>query len=119
MRAFLPVLLGGMAAVAQAQTSPAHGPRTPQVPADAMPMADYLGLLEQIAPAARQGAEAYLDAYWRRCGRHVRSAELRRAFAEQDGNPVLMQMIRASYLNDEATLNRLATQVPCPRSASR
>jgi len=116
MRAFLPVLLGGLAAVAQAQTSPAHGPRTPQVPADAMPMADYLGLLEQIAPAARQGAEAYLDAYWRRCGRHVRVAELRRAFAEQDGNPMLMQMIRASYLDDVATLSRLAAELPCTQA---
>lgn len=117
MRALLVALLSGLAVLAQTQTSPVRGPRMPQVPPDDMPLADYLGLLEQIAPAARQGAEAYLEAIQRRCGHPLRTAELRRAFAEQEGEPILMQMIRASYLQDTTALARLSAEVPC-RGAS-
>lgn len=103
-----------------AQTSPARGPVAAPAPtADDIPITDYLGLLEQIAPAAREGAQAYLQAFRKRCGRAMSAAELRGAIAEQDGNPVLMQMIRASYLNDVVELTRLAAQVPCPRGASQ
>ena len=103
-----------------AQTSPARGPVAAPTPtADDIPLTDYLGLLEQIAPAAREGAQAYLQAFRKRCGRAMSAAELRRAIAEQDGDPVLMQMIRASYLNDVVELTRLAAQVPCPRGASQ
>lgn len=114
MRTIMLVLLSGFAALAQAQTSPARGPAAAQPPADDMPLTDYLGLLEQIAPAARQGAEAYLDAFRHRCGRPLRVAELRRAFAEHGGDPRLMQMIRASYLRDADALARLAADLPCP-----
>jgi hypothetical protein len=48
---------------------------------DDMPLADYLGLLAQISPAAHEGAQAYLQAFQQRCGRPVRTAELRRAMA--------------------------------------
>lgn len=103
-----------------AQTSPARGPiAVPAATGEDIPLADYLGLLEQIAPAAREGAQAYLQAFHKRCGRGMSAAELRRAIADQNGDPVLMQMIRASHVNDVVELTRLAAQVPCPRSASR
>lgn len=106
--------------LAQAQTSPARGPvAMPTSPAGDIPLTDYLGLLEQIAPAAREGAQAYLQAFRQRCGRAMSATELRRAIANQDGDPVLMQMIRASYLNDAPALARLTAQVPCPQSSSR
>jgi len=117
----LALLLGLLAGIAHAQTSPvrgpvAAGPATAQVD---IPLADYLGLLEQIAPAARQGAEKYLQSFRQRCGRALTAGELRRAVSEQDGDPILMQMIRASYLNDAEALARLAAQVPCRRGGSR
>ena len=59
-------------------------------------MDDYLGLLEQIAPAARNGAQAYVQAFRRRCGRALSTAELRRATSVGSGDPVLMGMIRSS-----------------------
>lgn len=119
MRILLLVSLCWIVTGVHAQTSPAHGPAKPRAPADEMPLADYLGLLEQIAPAARQGAEAYLGAFQRRCGRALSAAELRRAIADQDGDPVLMQMIRASSLQDADALSRLATEVPCRKEARR
>lgn len=101
-------------AFVDAQITTIPGSTTPWVQASSpIPLADYLGLLEQIAPAARQGAEAYLQAFHQRCGRPMTSAELRRAVAEKDGDPVLMQMIRVSYLNDSQTIARLASQVAC------
>lgn len=119
MRAALPALLvlASLAGAVHAQTSPARGPaaeRTDPAAAD-IPLADYLGLLEQIAPAARDGAQAYLQAFRQRCGRALAAEELRRAVAEHDGDAVLMQMIRASYLGDTEALARLSTQVPCGR----
>ena len=48
-------------------------------PADDVPMDDYLGLLAQISPAAREGAQGYLQAFQRRCGRALTPQELRRA----------------------------------------
>lgn len=109
--ALLSILLAG---AAQAQTSPARGPAaSPSAVAGDIPMDDYLGLLEQIAPAAHQGARTYLEAFERRCGRRLSAAELRRAVATEDGDPILMQMIRASHLSDTQALRRLATQVSC------
>jgi hypothetical protein len=80
---------------------------------DAMPMADYLGLLEQIAPAARGGAETYLRAHRQRCGRQLTTAELRRAMSESSGDTVLMGMIRATQVRDEPALSTLAQSLPC------
>lgn len=78
-----------------------------------VPMADYLALLKSITPAARDGAEAYLAAYERRCGRAMKTADLRKAMADGDGDPVLMGMIRASHYRDKATLVSLEASVRC------
>ena len=80
--ASLGLLLAILAAASnpgRAQTSPAFGPvSTPSTaaPADDMPLADYLGLLRQIAPAAEQGARTYLAAAQLRCGRAPTTTEL-------------------------------------------
>ena len=84
-----------------------------------MPLADYLGLLAQISPAAHGGAQAYLQAFQQRCGRPVRTAELRRAMADGDGDPVLMGMIRASHLRDANALAQLGQRVACDRRSER
>jgi len=99
-----------------AGAAPAAAP--PSV-ADDMPMADYLGLLAQIAPAAEEGARAYLQAYQQRCGRQLAAAELRRAMSDGDGDPTLMAMIRASHLRDSATLAQLGQRIACERRGSR
>jgi len=86
--------------------------------ADDMPMADFLGLLAQIAPAAEAGAKTYLRAIQQRCGRSLQTAELRRAMSEGDGDPVLMAMIRANHLRDAAALTQLGQRIHCePRGA--
>lgn len=88
-----------------------------QVPArsaqDDMPVEAYLTLLGQLAPPARQGAEAYMAAFLTRCGRPLRTIELRRAFSDGSGDPVLMRMIRASHERDTASLQRLSSSVVC------
>jgi hypothetical protein len=98
-------------------TSHAAPPSSPALaasqPADEMPMADYLGLLAQIAPAAREGAEAYLQAFQQRCGRPLTAVELRRAMSEGDGDPVLMGMIRASQLRDPKAVADLRQRLTC------
>ena len=78
-----------------------------------------LALLQQISPAAHQGAQAYLQAHERRCRRSLSSRELRQAMAEGDGDPLLMAMIRASHLQDGPGLTRLGEQVSCTRKAAR
>ncbi|MBB4730460.1 hypothetical protein [Xanthomonas arboricola] len=114
------LLLGLIGGSAHAQTSPVRGSAATLAPSgEDIPLGDYLGLLEQIAPAARQGAQAYLDAFQQRCGRALGVAELRRAIAEHNGDPVLMQMIRASSLQDAAALSRLSGQVPCRGQEAR
>lgn len=86
----------------------------PSTPAAAdVPMADYLALLAQIAPAAREGAEAYLQAVQRRCRIDLSSAQLRRAMSEGEGNPVLMGMIRASQLRDAKAIAEWAQRLDC------
>lgn len=120
MRACALLLLGLIGGNVHAQTSPVRGAAaTIDLSREDIPLGDYLGLLEQIAPAARQGAQTYLDAFRKRCGQTLTTAELRRAIAEQEGDPVLMQMIRASYLQDTAALSRLSGQVPCHRQEAR
>lgn len=98
-----------------ANTAPAAAPPSA---AEDMPMADYFALLARIAPAAEEGAKAYLQAFQQRCGRHLATADLRRAMSDGEGDPVLMAMIRASQLRDTATLARLGQQITCePRGA--
>ena len=109
-------VLGLTTAPTHAQTAP---PATSPPITDDMPLADYLGLLAQISPAAHQGAQAYLLAFQQRCGRQVPTAELRRAMADGDGDPVLMGMIRASHLRDANALAQLGQRVRCDRRSVR
>ncbi|MCL1961829.1 MAG: hypothetical protein FWG56_08690 [Desulfovibrionaceae bacterium] len=98
----------------QAQTSPAHGP----IAADAeMPMADFLALLRQIAPAVEQGAKVYLGAYQLQCGRALGAAELRHALAREGGDPVLLGLIRAAQQQDSAARLHLIPQIQCTADA--
>lgn len=113
--AFMLALIAALATVggsaALAQTSPARGVLHS---VDDVPLADYLGLLQQIAPAAEEGAMAYLVAFKRRCGRDMRTAELRRAITQGAGDPVLMGLMRASHLRDAAAREQLIRQLRCP-----
>jgi len=102
-----------------AGAAPAAPASAPPIPAEDMPMADYLGLLARIAPAAEEGARHYLLAFQHRCGRPLATADLRRAMSDGDGDPVLMAMIRASHLHDTAALTRLGPSVACDRRGSR
>ena len=130
-RAFLAFAFFGLltSAAAGAQTRPAlptfkvAQDSTPEIQrnhhADDMPLADYLGLLRQIAPAAEAGTKDYLAAFERRCGRALTATELRQAMSDGDGDPVLMGLIRASHLRDTAARERLAGQVRCPARGAR
>lgn len=104
----MPALLLAAAAQAQPASPSASAPTTGE-----MPMADYLGLLEQIAPAAREGAQAYAQAFEQRCRRALTTAALRKAMSEGSGDPVLMEMIRASQLRDAKALSTLAQRLDC------
>ena len=98
------------------QTSPARGalPST-----DDVPLADYLGLLQQIAPAAEEGTQAYLAAFHQRCGRTLSTPELRRAMTEGEGDPVLMGLIRASRLKDSVARDQWVQRLRCPTGETR
>lgn len=110
-----------MAGAAMAQTSPAFGPvgASPSAPADDIPLADYLGLLRQIAPAAEAGARDYLAARQWHCGQQPSTAELRQAMAGDGGDSVLMGLIRAAQSGDQAARRQLVRQMRCPAGASR
>ena len=110
--------LVALTAIATAWPALAQTSSEPAVTGD-VPMADYLALLQQISPAANQGAQAYLQAHERRCRRSLSSRELRQAMAEGAGDPLLMAMIRASHLQDGQGLARLGEQVSCTRKAAR
>jgi hypothetical protein len=109
-------VLGLTTAVTHSQSAPpgAAAPIT-----DHMPLPDYLGLLAQISPAAHEGAQAYLLAFQQRCGRAMRTAELRRAVSDGEGDPVLMGMIRASQLKDTTALAQFGQRVACDRRSPR
>lgn len=109
LRALLLIVLLASAAVSRAQSE------TPARLKDDVPLEGYLDALAQISPAAREGASAYLDAYRRRCGRSLRTVELRQAVAEGAGDPVLMAMMRAAAVRDTTTLQRLSGTVSCGR----
>lgn len=94
-------------------TAPAQGQPAATPAADDIPMADYLGLLAKIAPAAKEGAEAYLLAFQQTCGRHMATAELRRAMSEGSGDPVLMGLIRASQLKDARAIAEWKRRLDC------
>ena len=116
----------GAALAAEAQTNPAFGPLAADSSASAvsgppgdMPMADYLGLLKQIAPSAESGARTYLAAVRLRCGRTLSTDELRQAGSDGEGNPALMGLIRAAHQNDAAARAHLVAQLPCPAGGTR
>lgn len=112
------VFLAGLTSFVPALPALAQTSSEPAVTGD-VPMADYLALLQQISPAAHQGAQAYLQAHERRCRRSLSSRELRQAMAEGDGDPLLIAMIRASHFQDGPGLARLGEQVSCTRKAAR
>ena len=119
MIATLALVLGLVANESSAQTRSG----TVQAAAEDVPMDDYLGLLAQISPAARDGAQSYLQAFQRRCGRALTTQELRRAVSDGDGDPVLMGMIRANHPSQqsqrEATLQQLAQRIRCDQRSGR
>ena len=118
--ALLQLAVVAAAGVATAMTVAQPAPVDRFVPiTDGMPLADYLALLAQIAPPARDGAQAYLQAFQQRCGRQMKTAELRRAMSEGDGDPVLMGMIRASHLGDSNGIAQLGQRVVCDPRAAR
>jgi hypothetical protein len=80
-----------------------------------LPIEAYLSLLSQVAPSAREGAEAYMAAFRRRCGRALQTIEMRRAFADGSGDPTLMAMVRATHQKDAAAVQRLGDTIACPR----
>ncbi|SDZ37329.1 hypothetical protein [Delftia lacustris] len=107
---------------ARAQTSPAFGPppaTSRSDTSDDIPLVDYLGLLQKIAPAAEEGARTYLAANQLRCARTLTTAELRRAMSQGDGDPLLMGLVRAAHLKDTAARDRLVAQIPCTPGAAR
>lgn len=81
--------------------------------ADDVPLDEYLRALAAINPAARDGAQAYMDAYRSRCGRALPTLALRRAVAEGDGDPALMAMMRASHYRDNNALAKAAAGIRC------
>ena len=114
--ALVAAVIGLPSSMAIAQPAPA----SPAVTiSDDMSLADYLALLAQIAPAAHEGAQAYLQAFRQRCGRPLRTTELRRAMSEGDGDPVLMGMVRASHLRDANGLAQLGQRVVCDHRSAR
>lgn len=109
-------------AAVQAQAAPPSrlAPSESRMPAsqdapvhDDVSLEDYLQVLTQISPAARAGADTYLQAFQQRCGKPMKAIELRRAVANGSGDPTLMAMIRAAAQHDTATLQRLSEEVNC------
>ena len=90
--------------VTQSTSTPASTP-------DDVPLEDYLALLAQISPAARDGAQAYLRAFAQRCGRPLTALALRKAIAQGSGDPVLMGMVSASHPSQQAQRDALLSQL--------
>lgn len=95
--------------------APAHAQGDAAAIEGDLPIESYLSLLSQVAPAARDGAEAYMAAFRKRCGRALQTVELRLAFAEGSGDPTLMAMVRATHQKDTAAVQRLGATIACPR----
>lgn len=110
MKNYLSFLFMAGCAMTAGATNESTAPLTGEVP-----LAAYLDGLKQMAPAAHDGAEAYLAAFKQRCGRAMTVLELRRAVADGTGEPVLMAMMRAASLRDTPALQRLANAVPCTK----
>lgn len=100
----------GTVVTARAQTSPARGPVST---ANDMPLSDYLGLLQQLAPAAADGAKVYLAAYRLQCGRTLSTGDLRQAMSKDGGDPALMGLIRATQEQNIAQRTQWVRQIRC------
>jgi len=83
---------------------------------DNVPLDEYMRMLEVISPSARAGAESYMAAFAKRCGRAMKTIELRRAVVHGDGDPLLMQMIQATHFRQSAEVQRLGATILCTRS---
>ena len=104
------------------QTSPAQGPlpvATPSSVHEDLEIADYLALLQRIAPASEAGARNYLAAVRLRCGQALGAAALRNAMAREGGDPVLMGLIRAAAAQDRTARDQSVAQIRCPREERR
>lgn len=104
------------------QTSPAQGPLSaasrPSIHDD-RELADYLALLQRIAPASEAGARTYVAAVRLRCGQTLDAAALRAAMAREGGDPVLMGLIRAAATQDHRARDQAMAQIQCPREERR
>ena len=90
-------------------------PASAQVLLDDVPMEDVLTALGAIHPAARTGAETYLQAVRLRCGHDLTAVELRHALEDDSGDPVLMGLIRAEQTNDTQARQRFVNSITCGR----
>jgi hypothetical protein len=116
------LLLLSATGAALGQTSPAQVPLpTASLPSvqDDREMADYLALLQRIAPASEAGARTYLAAVQLRCGAALDTAALRRVMAREGGDPVLMGLIRAAATQDRTARDQAVAQIQCPREERR
>jgi hypothetical protein len=119
---FCGLLLLSATGAALGQTSPPRGPLpTASIPTahDDRELADYLALLQRIAPASEAGARTYLAAVQLRCGTALDAAALRRVMAREGGDPVLMGLIRAAASQDRAARDQTVAQIQCPREERR
>ena len=111
------LICGVASAGVQARPNTSASTRLATPTPDDIPMGDYLGLLAQISPAARDGAQAYVQAFQQRCGRALTTMALRAAISQGDGDPILMGMVRASHPSQQsqrdATLKQLAQRIRC------
>lgn len=123
------VLVAGLLIMAGAQTAGAQpannralaiGVESLQLPSNQaasvtgdVPLEEYMRALAAINPAARDGAQAYLDAYRTRCGKALSTLALRQAVAEGNGDPTLMAMMRASRYRDRHALGQAAAGIRC------
>lgn len=83
-------------------------------PADGgLSMDAFLVGLAQIAPPARIAADYYRQGFAARCGRPLTVLELRHAFSDGNGEPVLMRMVHAAALEDGKALRELAATIAC------
>ncbi len=116
---FVLSIMVGAAPAAFPQTSPARGP-IPQgdVTSQEQRLADYLGLLRQIAPPAEAAARTYVAAMRLRCGRATDATELRQAMSKEGGDPVLMGLIHAEAMQDLAARRQLVERLHCKPMAA-
>lgn len=108
----------GQTSAAQGPLSAASIPSSPSLHGD-RELADYLALLQRIAPASEAGARTYVAAVRLRCGQALDAAALRRVMAREGGDPVLMSLIRAAATQDHRARDQAMAQIQCPREERR